>query len=94
MDTEYELQFKSSPNERYDTDLNDRVRMYLDNAGVKVTEEFGGSNLTSSMDDPDGSDNGWVIAVDGTTARQLATEISILIGGRDVEVREYQGERE
>ena len=83
----YELFFKSSATERYDTDQNDRVRMYLENAGHPAVGEFGGTSLALGEDDPTASDNGFEIEADEVTARRLGNEIAVLLGNRDVYVQ-------
>lgn len=84
----YELTFKSSADERYETDQNDRVRLHIEQAGVEVVGEFGGSYLQVARTDPDGSDNGFLVDCDEVTAKRLGHEIGDLLNGRDVNVRE------
>jgi hypothetical protein len=80
----YELMFKSSANERYDTDQNEQVRAYLQNAGYPVVGEAGGTSLAVSEDDPNASDNIFEIEADGEVTQRLSHEISALLGGRAV----------
>jgi hypothetical protein len=86
----YELYFKSSATERYDTDQNDRVRMYLENAGYPAVGEGGGTALGLGEDDPTASDNIFEIEADETIAVRLGNEIAALLGGRDVYVQEVK----
>lgn len=80
----YELFFKSSATERYDTDMNDRVREYLDNAGYTVVGEGGGTYLGAPEDDPRASDNIFEIDCTFEIAQRLAHEISVMLGNRSV----------
>jgi hypothetical protein len=83
----YEIFFKSSATERYDTDQNDRVRTYLETAGFHDFGEFGGTALGLPVDDPTASDNGFVVETDEVTARRLGNGIAELLGNRDVYVQ-------
>jgi hypothetical protein len=80
----YELMYKSSATERYDTDMNDRVRDYLENAGYKVLSESGGTYLGAPEDDPHASDNIFEVDADFPTVQMLSHEISALLGNRSV----------
>jgi len=80
-----QIAFKSSAHERYNTEMNDRVRLHIEQAGVKVVSESGGSQL-GPLDDPVGADNGFGVRCDEATAQRLSEEISILLGGRPVYV--------
>ena len=87
MSLPHELFFKSSAVERYETDMNDRVREHLENAGVAVTGEFGGSADGIAADDPTASDNGFNILCDEETALRMGNEVAELLGHRDVYVQ-------
>jgi hypothetical protein len=86
----YQLLFKSSAVERYDTDMNERVRMYLENAGFPVVGEFGGTAMGIPADDPNASDNGFEVEADAEIAQRLSHEISALLGGRAVLFEELE----
>jgi hypothetical protein len=83
----FELFYKSTATERYDTDMNDRVRTYLENAGITVVGEFGGTAMGVPADDPTASDNGFEIEADELLAHRLGNEIAVLLGNRDVYVQ-------
>ncbi len=83
----HELFFKSSAVERYESDMNDRVREHLENAGVAVTGEFGGSADGIAADDPTASDNGFNILCDEETALRMGNEVAEMLGNRDVYVQ-------
>ena len=83
----HELFFKSSAVERYESDMNDRVRQHLMNAGVAVTGEFGGSADGIAADDPTASDNGFNILCDEETALRMGNEVAEMLGNRDVYVQ-------
>lgn len=84
----WEIHFKSSATERYDTDMNEKVRGLLASRHIAVHEEFGGTLIGTDDNDPNASDNGWVIDTDELTARRVGSDISQLLGGRNVDVAE------
>jgi hypothetical protein len=76
----YQLEFKSSLTERYDSDLIDLVRMHVENSGVKVVGEFGGGSLLgTSEDDMFAAVNGFQIECDGEIALRLSKEIERML---------------
>lgn len=46
----YELYYEQTPNERYGTDMNDRVRNLIEEYGLRIDEEFGGSMIAADAD--------------------------------------------
>jgi hypothetical protein len=70
----YQLEFTSSVAERYDSDLIDRVRMHIENAGVRVVGEFGGTQSDSTT-----ADNGFEVECDGEVALRLSKEIETML---------------
>jgi hypothetical protein len=87
MTRPHELFYKSSATERYESDMNDKVREHLENAGVAVTGEFGGTTMGIAADDPTASDNGFNILCDEETALRMGNEIAELLDHRDVYVQ-------
>lgn len=82
----YDLFFKSSQTERYETDMNDRVRMHLENAGVKLVRESGGTARTAPENEATASDNLFTVECDGEVALRLGREIGAMLGHRAVYV--------
>jgi hypothetical protein len=83
----FTLEFKSSAHERYNTDMNDRVRLHFEQAGIKVVGEFGGTAMMLDESDPAASDNGFDIETDQVTAQRLSHELEKLLDGRPVYVQ-------
>jgi hypothetical protein len=87
----FTLEFKSSAHERYNTDMNDKVRLHIEQAGLKVVGEYGGTAMMLDEDDPGASDNGFDIDTDEVTAQRLSHELETLLGGRPVYVGKSGG---
>jgi hypothetical protein len=83
----YELIYKQTRGERYDTDMNERAHAVLTRHKIAVHEEFGGTGFS---DDPYElvAENGYVIDTDEMTARRLAKIIESEVVGRTVAVSE------
>lgn len=84
----FALEYKTTPDVRYDTDLNQRVEEWLaKQPGVTVLETYGGTDMTTQV-----SDNGFTIEADSVaTAFRLAEEIERLVGSK-VSVVDYDVE--
>ena len=84
----HELMFKSSAHERYNTDMNDRVRLHIEQAGVRIVGESGGTAMMLDDDDPAASDNIFEVETDEITAQRLSHEIAAMLNNRAVYVEE------
>lgn len=86
---EWTIHWTSSRDERYGGEMLTKADSLVKDSGLTVVEEFGGSAIGVSPDDPTGSDNGYVIESDDELAvRRLAGEISNAVG-HEVRVNEY-----
>ena len=86
--TNFELFYNSTPEERYNNDINTKVRQYLEQQQITVVEEYGG---TAWRNDVGVSDNGWVVETDEVTARSLRCVLQKMLS-RDVTLNEEDTE--
>lgn len=84
---QFQLEYKQTPHERYNTAMNERVRQLLEDADIEITEEYGGSGIGSDMDELV-AENGFVVDVGMPTLNLIAPMIQDIVG-RDINVTEF-----
>jgi hypothetical protein len=84
---EFQIYFQQTANERYDTDMNQRVRSLIEDAGIPIVEEFGGTVLSVPADQL-GSECGFVVRAPLATVTEISASITEVLGGRHVEFTE------
>lgn len=78
---EFEFTWKSSSEERYDTDMMARAKIVLNSAGHLVLDEWGGTSFGEWADDGDlDSDNGFAVRVTLKDAAGVADALSVVVG--------------
>lgn len=77
---EFDFEWKSTPTERYDTYMMKVARLVLMNAGLTVTEEWGGTALGESTEEELTSDNGLSAVTTLGKAAKIAEEMSRAVG--------------
>lgn len=73
-----EIYYRQSREDRYDTDMNERVAALLDSLGIPIVGTWGGTFL--AVDGPLGSENAFVLATDEDTARRAARLVEDIVG--------------
>jgi hypothetical protein len=84
---DYQIYFQQTANERYDTDMNQRVRSLIEGAGIPIVEEFGGTALNVPADQL-GSECGFVVRSQLATVTTITASITEVLNGRPVEFTE------
>jgi hypothetical protein len=90
----YDIYYKQTPRERYgdnfdgDAPMNAGVRAVLEQAEIPIVEEYGGSWLSSEMDEL-GAETGFIVDTDLATLSRVSGRIQEIVG-RYVKVTEVQ----
>lgn len=82
----YEIYYEQTPHERYDTDMNVRVRQVLDDAGLEIVEEYGGSGIGTETDELV-AEAGFIVDAQIDAVNAVSDRVKAIVG-RDVRVTE------
>ncbi len=72
---EWQIEYKQTSEERYDSDMNDLVETQVKMFGVEILESYGGSGFGPGMV----AENGYVFKADEETAKRLQAHVAAYI---------------